>query len=139
MSSHELERLTPGQGLQIAGLLEAILEELRRPVEWGGVADLRRVYWDPANSPPGPVANVDYDGVFRSIGIFNLSSGVADVSFTPGFALVDRESLFTLSARGFIVLPYRGVVSAVSVSGAAAGSALIAFFDQPQPVHAGTF
>lgn len=140
MSSPERE-LHPHERHQLVtiALLQDILDELRKPEEWGSTGDIERIYWDPASNLPtlGPTAEWDYDGIYRSIGIFNLSAGLITVSFTGGFSKSDRSSLLTLSARGFIVLPYRG--SHVSVSGAAAGSALIVAFDVPQPVNAGTF
>jgi len=119
--------------------LEAILNELRKGSEWGGVADLRRVYWDPA----APDANHDltaeyaHDGTFNGIGIYNLSSGVIRAAFTPNASRTDTSSLFTLSARAFIVQPYRGTT--VSVSGAAAGSALLVAYSTPPQPAAGIF
>jgi hypothetical protein len=119
--------------------VEEILQELQRGTEWGGTGDPQRVYWDPAAplGGAGVSAEYAYDGTFASIGIYNLSGGVVRVSLTPNGSLRDRTALLTLSARGFIVLPYRGTT--VSVSGDAAGSALIVPFEQPQNAAAGVF
>jgi len=66
-----------GAALVIIELLHRILAELRRPVDWGAAGDLERLFWDPANTPPGPSAEYAYDGVFRSIGIFNVTAPAA--------------------------------------------------------------
>lgn len=120
-------------------LLEEILHVLRKPEEWGGTGDLERVYWDPAAPNPSHdvTAEYSYDGVFAAVGIFNLSAGVIRVAFTSKQSLRDASSLFTLSARAFIVIPYRGTI--VSVSGDAAGSALIVPCEVAQPLNAGVF
>jgi hypothetical protein len=124
---------------EIARTLDEIRQELRRGVEWGGTGDPERVYWDPAAPVGGaPIsAEYQYDGSFAAIGIYNLSAGVIRVSFTPNGAVRDRTALLTLSARAFIVLPYRGTT--VSVAGDVAGSALIVPFEQPQTAAAGLF
>lgn len=127
--------LQVGQLAEMVDRLDAILRELRKGAEWGGTGDPEKLSWDPAANPP--TAEYFYDGVFTSIGIFNLSAGIIRVHLTPNGARTAGQELFTLSARGFIILPYRGTT--VSVGGAAAGQALIVPFEIPQPANAGTF
>lgn len=126
------------QFAQSAHVLQAILDTLRKGEEWGGFGDAERLYWDPASATPqlGPSAEFAYDGTFVSVGIFNLSGGSIRVALTPNASLRDRSSLLTLRPYSFIVLPYRGTT--VSVSGDAAGSALVIAFDVPQPFSAGS-
>lgn len=137
MSEHDFAAV--GAVARLGDEFEELLKILRKPEEWGGVGDLEIVRWDPAAPAGGPAltGEFSYDGTFVSIGIFNLSAGVMRVSLTPNGARDAGREFFTLSARGFIVLPYRGTT--VSVGGAAAGTALIVPCDVAQPLNAGTF
>lgn len=128
-----------GTVAQLNDKLDQLIASFRKAEEWGASGDIEVIRWDPAAPAGGPGLSAEYfyDGVFVAVGIFNLSAGVARVSLTPNGAAVAGRELFTLSARGFIVLPYRGTT--VSVSGAAAGSALIVPCEVPQPLNAGTF
>lgn len=123
----------------LADRLDTLIALLRKGEEWGGSGDLTKVGWDPATPAGGDKASAEYayEGTFASVGIFNLSAGAVRVSLTPNGALVAGRELFTLSARGFIVLPYRGTT--VSLAGDAAGKALIVPCEVPQPLNAGTF
>jgi hypothetical protein len=134
-----LEQAAVGTVAQIAETVDSILQLLRKGEEWGGTGDPERVYWDPAapSVRRQVTAEYSYDGTFASIGIFNLSAGAMRVALTPNGSARDETSLFTIAARGFIVLPYRG--TSVSVSGDAAGSALIVPCEVPQPLNAGVF
>lgn len=128
-----------GTVVQLNDQLRELLSLLRKPEEWGGASDVERVYWDPAAPAGGAALSAEYfyDGTFVSVGIFNLSAAAIRVALTPNASRRDATALLTLSARGFIVLPLRGVT--VSVSGDAAGSALIVPCEVPQPLNAGTF
>lgn len=121
-----------GQAIHLAAQLDALVKTLRKGEEWGGLGDLERITWAANDS-----AEFAYDGIFVSIGIWNLSAGTVNVAFTPNGARSATQALFTLSTRAFIILPYRGTT--VSVGGAGAGSALITPFDVPQPANGGTF
>jgi hypothetical protein len=119
--------------------LAQVLAELRRGTDRGGVSSMRRMYWDPAapDSSHPLSAEYDHDGTFAAFGVFNLSTGAIRVAFTPEQSLYDTSSAFTLSARCYMIQPYRGTT--ISVSGAAAGSALIVAYSDPQPAAAGAF
>jgi hypothetical protein len=123
----------------IASDVKAVLHQLRRSEEWGGTGDLVRVRWDPAGAGGYGGRDIsgefDYGATFESVGIFNLNGFSINVAFTPEAARSDATSVLTLPAYGFVILPYKGTT--VSVSGAAAGSALIVPFDIPQPANAG--
>jgi hypothetical protein len=138
---NEPEHAQTGQLAHLVSLVQTMRDELRKGEEWGGFGDAERLYFDPAGvggpGGVGPTAEFMYDGTFVSIGIYNMSAGVLSVAFTPNLSGKDRTSLFNLSARCWIVLPYRGTT--VSVSGAVAGSALIVPFDVPQRAAGGQF
>lgn len=136
----DVEHVTAvGVVAQLEDQLERLVELMSKAEEWGGTGDIEVLRWDPAAPAGGAPLSAEYayDGTFASVGIFNLSSGVIRVSLTPNGSARAGSELFTLSARGFIVLPYRGTT--VSLSGAAAGSALIVPCEVPQLLNAGTF
>jgi hypothetical protein len=124
-----------GTVARLGDRLDELVRLMRKGEEWGGTGDPEKLSWDPAGNPP--TAEYAYDGIFVSVGVFNLSAGVIRVSLTPNGARQAGNELLTLSARGFIVLPYRGVT--VSIGGAAAGQALVVPCEIPQPLNAGTF
>lgn len=137
----DLAHAQAGELAHLVSLVQTLRDELRKGEEWGGFGDAERLYFDPAGTGGvggvGPTAEYSYDGTFVSIGIYNMSAGLLSVAFTPNLSARDRSSLFTLSARCWIVLPYRGTT--VSVAGAVAGSALIVPFDVPQRAAGGQF
>jgi len=131
----ELDTIAGGLAM-LLDELRGISKELRRS---GDAGELLTARWDPANPAAGPSAvwNYDHRGTYQGVAVFNYSAGVVRVDFTPNGAAASRGGLFTLAARSFIVLPYNG--ASVSVSGDAAGAALVVLTEYAPPVNAGTF
>lgn len=124
----------------LAGLLSQIWDELKgihRAVDpTGNAGELATARWDPA-APATATWEASHRGAFAGFAVFNTSAGAIRVSLTPGGASAARGGDFTLSARGFIVLPYVG--STLSIGGDAAGAAFVVFLEYAPPVNAGTF
>jgi hypothetical protein len=133
----------PGELDSLLGSLALMLDrmdELVRVLRRSGDAgELLTARWDPAAPLGGAPAvwNYDHRGTYQGVAIFNYSTGPVRVDFTSGGASAARGGLFTLAARSFIVLPYNG--TSVSVSGDAAGAALVVMTEYAPPVNAGSF
>jgi hypothetical protein len=127
-----LDHSALGQLVLIGERLEELLAYMRKGDEWGAAGDLNVASW-----AAGATWEYDYDGVFKAAAVFNLSAQTINFAFTDNGAAPGGQRQITLSARGFLILPYRG--THVSVGGANAGTALVVLFSMPQPVNAGTF
>jgi hypothetical protein len=113
-------------------LLRAILAELKRPSEWGQVSELYNASW-----AAGEVDDYQFDGVFKSVAVYNRSAATVRFGFAPGTARRTGLEDFDLAARCWLVIPTRG--SFVSIGGASAGTATILAFSTPQPPAGGVF
>jgi hypothetical protein len=129
MPTHEHADTALGILGSIESAVADVLDELRRPDEWGAIDSVQRLVWTAGNT-----AEFNERGNFRSVVVLNENDFTIFVGLAPNAGIAARG--LQLPPRSYMVIPARGVT--ISVGAAQAGTATVIPLAVTMPFSAGT-